>query len=590
MSGDGVCKSMNAAERGEFLGARRRRLFVAGAAALGAAIGAGCVREYPAGLPVPGVRCDAGICVEEVPDRRSASFPLAPGCWASPAATDGSGINAQRMTLASGGYDVVFSGSRTTTIDGAQDRPGVAIATFDASDACPAMDWPSVAEGARAIANGAHLAAPNGGFWSLVGDPAGTQQVVRHDDLDGWSPPLAVENAPAPMPASDFAQFRPNSVAVALHGGRAAVVRSQAKQAPVDANQVLPTVVEWLSLAAGAPRALAAPIQVQPGQPGYLAISSMRGQVRLFPRLDDVALAEDRLVLIGDAGWPMTFSRLDPSIQPLSRRADDDLLANLGSAAVLLPLRPEWTGYSMGMVLFIGGGADADVALRQRLDLFDPASGDWVTGVGSLPGERRYAAPVLLPDGRIMLAGGSASDLRMLYIDPSHGFVVTVGRESLTRTRTMGVGGLVLADGRVVVAGGHEPDGDGERAPPDLEIWEPPYLHRAAAAPRLSIVTPPGTLRADATFSIRVEPAADRVAEVVLLAYSSSFLGNNLNQRLIELQIAARGSGAGAGTIAVRGPRAAWAPAGRYLLFVLDRDRVPSAGVPVDVVEEAAAP
>jgi hypothetical protein len=255
---------------------------------------------------------------------------------------------------------------------------------------------------------------------------------------------------------------------------------------------------------------------------------------------------------------------------------------------VLLPLRPGST-YAPGSVLYIGGdtnrGLDPERALR--LDLFDPACGTWTQDAGTLPRGRTWATPVLLPDGSIMLAGDWREALDIFYIDTRPGFPVTVGHDTLSRTRGIGIGGLVLADGRVVLAGGREPDGDQRRARPDVEIWEPPYLHAGA---RPKIVPPSRPILIDGTFSIEMAAASPEITEVVLLAYGSSFMGNNLNQRLVELEIDRDSSDPGSHMIALHRPPARWAPAGRYLLFALTADRIPSPGVPVDVVDSAGGP
>jgi hypothetical protein len=264
---------------------------------------------------------------------------------------------------------------------------------------------------------------------------------------------------------------------------------------------------------------------------------------------------------------------------------------NLGATSVLLPLRPGST-YAPGSVLYIGGGPDGgpDLEIRRRLDLFDPACGTWTSAVGALPRGRSFATPVLLPDGRILLAGDSQGAHDIFYIDPRRDFAVTVGHDRLSRTRGMGVGGLVLADGRVVLAGGKEPDGDEPRAPPDVEVWEPPYLDASARAARPTIVPVSAPIPIDARFSIELAPGSPPVTEVVLLAYGSSFMGNNPNQRLVELAIDRDGSDPSSTTIALRGPPARLAPEGRYLLFALGEGRIPSVGMPVDVVEGGAGP
>jgi hypothetical protein len=115
-------------------------------------------------------------------------------------------------------------------------------------------------------------------------------------------------------------------------------------------------------------------------------------------------------------------------------------------------------------------------------------------------------------------------------------------------------------------------------------------LHAGVPAARPQIAPPSKPISIDGMYSIEMAAAGPEVTEVVLLAYGSSFMGNNPNQRLIELEIDRDGSDPGSRVIALHGPPAGWAPAGRYLLFALTADRIPSPGVPVDVVDSAAGP
>jgi Domain of unknown function (DUF1929) len=211
-------------------------------------------------------------------------------------------------------------------------------------------------------------------------------------------------------------------------------------------------------------------------------------------------------------------------------------------------------------------------------------------------GRRRAAARAQLRHARPaarrphLLAGDAEGARDIFYIDPQRDFAVTVGHDSLSRMRGMGVGGLVLADGRVVLAGGKEPDGNELRAPLDVDLWEPPYLDTGARAARPTFAAVLGTIPIAAPFSIEMAKGSPAITEVVLLAYGSWFMGNNPNQRLVELAIERDGSDPSSPTIALRGPPAGWAPAGRYLLFALGDDRIPSVGVPVDVVEAGGGP
>jgi galactose oxidase-like protein len=567
--------------------ARAFTVFISWAAVLG-----GCVREHPEDHWLPGVDCDAasGICLAERPDRRASTFALAPDCWQLPESLGEPGINAQRMTLTDDGRAIVLAGSHMTQADASRSTAGVAIAHFEDDGGndgdCPPIEWPEWLDddAATAVANGAHVVGPDGSFWSFVGNIGGTWGAMSHDAQSGWVPhPVP---SPAPPLSPDLNWNAPNALAIALPAHGVAIVRSAATDDAKARDLLPPNQVEWWTFGLDPAPARSGHAVIESGILGYAAMHSTRGQLRLFS-------VGDHLAVLGDSGRAEALSAGASTLGRLGDRPADRgfALPNYGSASVFLPFRSGST-YAPGSVLYIGGSPDKDLdpAHRRRLDLYDPASDTWTRAVGGLPRGRNFTAPVLLPDGSILLAGDSGGARDVFYIDPQRDFAVTVGHDILSRTRGVGVGGLVVASGRVVLAGGNQPDGEEMRAPPDVDVWEPPYLDVGARAAQPTIAKAPGSIAIDRHFSIDMTPDSAPVTGVVLLAFGSSFMGNNPNQRLIELAMQRDANDPRSPTIALTGPPAGWAPAGRYLLFALGADRIPSVGIAVDVVEGDASP
>ncbi|HET8922505.1 MAG TPA: kelch repeat-containing protein, partial [Candidatus Acidoferrum sp.] len=112
-----------------------------------------------------------------------------------------------------------------------------------------------------------------------------------------------------------------------------------------------------------------------------------------------------------------------------------------------------------GKVL-IAGGFDTTGAVVNTAELYDPATGT-VSPTGNLVGTgRAYHASVLLPGGQVLLIGGvdtAGNPLASAELyNPVSGTFTTTGSIAQARAR---IPAVVLADGRVLVAGGFSSTG-----------------------------------------------------------------------------------------------------------------------------------
>jgi len=152
------------------------------------------------------------------------------------------------------------------------------------------------------------------------------------------------------------------------------------------------------------------------------------------------------------AGDPVTVTT--PSSAPVSRRA----------AARALPMEMRWQGRFEGPVLLHDGrvlavgGWDSRLTAVADTALYDPAVGDWSAAAPLGIGRRLHTATVLA-DGRVLVAGGVTDGQSYvsgglssaeLYDPATGGWSPTGG---MTGER-YGHSATLLPDGRVLVAGG----------------------------------------------------------------------------------------------------------------------------------------
>lgn len=253
-----------------------------------------------------------------------------------------------------------------------------------------------------------------------------------------------------------------------------------------------------------------------------------------------------------------------------------------------------------GRVLVVGGGhiqhfdtdpngtydhaPGSDLRAAELLDTQDPGAGWQPAGEnGRMHVPRVNASAVLLPDGKVLIVGGTANfkwqaaagsapaNACEIYDPATNRFEVVA---ELLEPRTSRAVALLLPDGRVWVGGGVDPDGpEGHR--PTMSFYEPPY--QALARPVIQGLADVGTgalltsVFAGQEFVVRT-PQAAAIQRAALLRPGSVTHHTDTQQRSVDLPITSRQ--ADSITVATTADGSV-APAGHYMVWIVDDQGAP---------------
>jgi hypothetical protein len=317
------------------------------------------------------------------------------------------------------------------------------------------------------------------------------------------------------------------------------------------------------------------------GADGRVATVAQRPWPQLYPHMfvlpDTTVAGRDgsKVLMAGPAGrYPANAAILDTGTWTWSSIPFLPTTREFG-AAVLMPGGPDGSREVM-----LTGGSDGPIdptatATTAVLDLDDP-------GAGFRPGPpmtvgRNHPNTVLLPDESMVTVGGGAGAGGLtgsgIYAGPVFASELYAPGQGWRApdvqqdARTYHSTALLLPDGRVLSAG----DDRSTHIPLDArtaEIYSPPYLFRGER-PRITFA--PGAVRYGAELHVGT-PAPGDIAKAVLMRAGSVTHATDMDQRSIRLRMSAEPGG-----LALRSPaNASLAPPGWYMLFLVDRDGVPS--------------
>lgn len=228
--------------------------------------------------------------------------------------------------------------------------------------------------------------------------------------------------------------------------------------------------------------------------------------------------------------------------------------------------------YQPGKILSVGGTGDStrDVKVID-INGHTPST----RAVERVTGARAWVNSVVLPNGKVMVVGGSRHANAISFVpkepeiwDPSTEKWSLMAPSDTPRLYHSTA--LLLKDGRVLVAGGGAP---GPLVNTNAEVFSPPYLFDSSgqAASRPVITSSPDQVNYgdDITVKYNTDTWIARATFVKTGAVTHSF---NMDQRFMDMGISG-----GSGTIKVSIPRSAnIAPPGYYLMHLIDNKGVPS--------------
>ena len=244
--------------------------------------------------------------------------------------------------------------------------------------------------------------------------------------------------------------------------------------------------------------------------------------------------------------------------------------------------------YDAGKVVIIGGG-DPPLSSAEVIDL-NAGSPAW-SSVGSMANARRQMNATILPDGKVLVTGGTSGAgfnnsvgavLSAELWNPATGNFSTMASQQ--NARLYHSTAILLPDGRVVSAGSGRPGTEQK----NLQIFSPPYLFTsgggAATRPTIDSHLSKGVRPGQTIFV--TTPDAANISDVTLVALSSVTHSRNMNQRFNHLSFTQ-----GMGGLNVTLPSSSnTCPPGTYMLFILNSNGVPSVAQFINVNLSNALP
>jgi hypothetical protein len=248
--------------------------------------------------------------------------------------------------------------------------------------------------------------------------------------------------------------------------------------------------------------------------------------------------------------------------------------------------------YRPGKILYSGGAPSVQTATTAKanaavIDL-TAATPAWRT-VPSMHSARIYHTLTMLADGTVLAVGGENSSDQSIVTsgvltaeiwDPATEAWTQVG--AMSAARNYHSTAVLMPDGRVLVAGGGHYNAGTGPGQFSAQFYSPPYLFNGS---RPTITNAPAGTTYGSSFSVSTPDAAS-IRSVNLVSLGADTHQSDMDQHFVPLSFTAN-----AGSLTVQAPgAAALAPPGTYMLFIVDDKGVPSVASMVGMSRTLSAP
>ena len=248
--------------------------------------------------------------------------------------------------------------------------------------------------------------------------------------------------------------------------------------------------------------------------------------------------------------------------------------------------------YRPGKILYSGGAPSVQTSTTAKANaaVIDLNAGTpaWRT-VPSMHSARIYHTLTMLADGTVLAVGGENSSDQSIVTsgvltaeiwDPATETWTNVG--AMAAARNYHSTAVLMPDGRVLVAGGGHYNGGTGPGQFSAQFYSPPYLFNGS---RPTIANAPAGATYGSNFTVSTPDAAS-IRSVNLVSLGADTHQSDMDQHFVPLSFTAN-----SGSLTVQAPAAAaLAPPGTYMLFIVDDKGVPSVASMVGMSRTLGAP